>query len=65
MWQWMCFEQYQLEPAIGTVRFWLTSLKKTPADLGERYRSASSAAQMRSPCSSASSPADAGWSATG
>src|ERR1700742_4345856 len=23
MWQWMCFEQYHLEPAIGTVRFWV------------------------------------------
>lgn len=38
MWQWMCFEQYQLEPGIGTVRFWLTSLKKSPADFGERYK---------------------------
>lgn len=38
MWQWMCFEQYQLEPGIGTVRFWLTSLKKSPADFGERYQ---------------------------
>ena len=37
MGQWMCFEQYQLEPGIGTVRFWLKSLKKTPAELGERY----------------------------
>ena len=37
MWQWMCFEQYQLEPGIGTVRFWLKSLKKLPADFGERY----------------------------
>lgn len=37
MWQWMSFEQYQLEPGIGTVRFWLRSLKKTPAELGERY----------------------------
>ena len=37
MWQWMCFEQYQLEPGIGTVRFWLKSLKKSPADFGERY----------------------------
>lgn len=37
MWQWMGFEQYQLEPGIGTVRFWLKSLKKTPAELGERY----------------------------
>ena len=38
MWQWMCFEQYQLEPAIGTVRFWLTSLKKSPAEFGEHYQ---------------------------
>jgi glutathione S-transferase len=37
MWQWMGFEQYQLEPGVGTVRFWLTSLKKSPGDFGERY----------------------------
>ena len=37
MWQWMCFEQYQLEPGVGTVRFWLTSLRKKPEDFGERY----------------------------
>lgn len=37
MWQWMCFEQYQLEPGVATVRFWLHSLGKTPAELGERY----------------------------
>lgn len=36
LWQWLCFEQYNLEPNIGTARFWLTSLHKTPADLGER-----------------------------
>jgi glutathione S-transferase len=36
MWQWMCFEQYNLEPNIGTARFWLTSLHKTPQELGER-----------------------------
>ena len=36
MWQWMCFEQYNLEPNIGTVRFWLSSLHKTRADLGEK-----------------------------
>ncbi len=35
MWQWMCFEQYHIEPNIGTVRFWL-SLGKTRAELGER-----------------------------
>jgi glutathione S-transferase len=36
LWQWLCFEQYNLEPNIGTARFWLTSLHKTPGDLGER-----------------------------
>ncbi len=36
MWQWLSFEQYNLEPNIGTARFWLTSLHKTPAELGER-----------------------------
>jgi glutathione S-transferase len=36
MWQWLCFEQYNLEPNIGTARFWLTSLGKTPQELGER-----------------------------
>ena len=36
MWQWMCFEQYHLEPAIGTVRFWVSMLHKTRADLGEK-----------------------------
>jgi glutathione S-transferase len=35
MWQWLCFEQYHIEPNIGTVRFWL-SLGKTRAELGER-----------------------------
>lgn len=38
MWQWMGFEQYQLEPGVATVRFWLQSLKKTPEELGERYK---------------------------
>jgi glutathione S-transferase len=37
MWQWMCFEQYQLEPGAATVRFWIKYLKKTPEELGERY----------------------------
>jgi glutathione S-transferase len=36
MWQWMCFEQYNLEPNVGTVRFWLSSLHKTRAELGEK-----------------------------
>jgi len=37
MWQWMCFEQYQLEPGVATLRFWLKSLKQTPQELGERH----------------------------
>jgi len=37
VWQWLCFEQYQLEPGAATVRFWLKSLKKTPEELGEKY----------------------------
>jgi glutathione S-transferase len=36
MWQWMCFEQYNLEPNIGTVRFWLASLHKSEAELGDK-----------------------------
>lgn len=36
MWHWMCFEQYNLEPNLGTLRFWLSSLKKTRAELGEK-----------------------------
>jgi glutathione S-transferase len=36
MWQWLCFEQYNLEPNLGTVRFWLHSLGKTEAELGEK-----------------------------
>jgi glutathione S-transferase len=36
MWQWLCFEQYNLEPNVGTARFWLKSLGKTPAELGEK-----------------------------
>ena len=36
MWQWLCFEQYNLEPNVATVRFWLHSLYKTEAELGEK-----------------------------
>jgi len=36
MWQWMCFEQYSLEPNIGTARFWIASLGKSEAELGEK-----------------------------
>jgi glutathione S-transferase len=36
MWQWMCFEQYNLEPNIATVRFWLTYLGRTRVELGEK-----------------------------
>ncbi len=38
LWQWLCFEQYNLEPNIGTVRFWLHSLGKTEAQLGEKLK---------------------------
>jgi glutathione S-transferase len=36
MWNWLCFEQYNLEPNIGTVRFWLKYLGKTRGELGEK-----------------------------
>jgi glutathione S-transferase len=36
MWQWMCFEQYNLEPNVGSARFWLASLKQTEAELGQK-----------------------------
>jgi glutathione S-transferase len=36
MLQWMCFEQYNLEPHIATARFWLSVLGKTRAELGEK-----------------------------
>ena len=36
VWHWLCFEQYNLEPNVATVRFWLRSLHKTPAELGEK-----------------------------
>ena len=39
MWQWMCFEQYSLEPCIGTLRYWRASLGQTPGQIGlDRYR---------------------------
>jgi glutathione S-transferase len=36
IWQWLCFEQYNLEPNIATIRFWIKILHKTTAELGER-----------------------------
>ena len=36
VWHWLCFEQYNLEPNVATVRFWLHSLHKTPEELGEK-----------------------------
>jgi len=36
MWQWLCFEQYNLEPNIGTARFWIASLGRSEAELGEK-----------------------------
>lgn len=37
VWQWLCFEQYQLEPGVATVRFMLHYLGKSKEELGERY----------------------------
>jgi glutathione S-transferase len=37
VWQWLCFEQYQLEPVVATVRFMLHYLNKTKEELGVRY----------------------------
>lgn len=34
--EWLSFEQYNLEPAIGVARFWLLSQGKTEAELGEK-----------------------------
>ena len=36
MWHWMCFEQYHIEPNIGTARYWLRLLGKSHAELGEK-----------------------------
>ena len=36
MTQWLCFEQYNLEPNVATARYWLHSLHKTPAELGQK-----------------------------
>jgi glutathione S-transferase len=36
VWQWLSFEQYNLEPNVATVRFWLHSQHKSEAELGER-----------------------------
>ncbi len=36
MWQWLCFEQYHVEPNIGTVRFWVSLLHRTRAELGDK-----------------------------
>jgi glutathione S-transferase len=33
---WLSFEQYELEPNVATARFWLHSLHKTEAELGDR-----------------------------
>ena len=33
---WLSFEQYELEPNIGTVRYWLRILHKKEAELGEK-----------------------------
>jgi len=36
MWQWLCFEQYNLEPNVATARFWVSRLGKTAAELGDK-----------------------------
>jgi glutathione S-transferase len=36
MWQWLCFEQYNLEPNIGTARFWRRSLGRSAEELGDK-----------------------------
>ena len=36
VWQWLCFEQYSLEPFIGVARFWLHAEGRTRAELGAR-----------------------------
>jgi glutathione S-transferase len=37
VWQWLCFEQYQLEPGVATVRFMLHYMNLDKAELGVRY----------------------------
>lgn len=34
--QWLCFEQYHIEPNIGTVRLWTRMLRKTRSELGDK-----------------------------
>jgi glutathione S-transferase len=36
LWRWLCFEQYNLEPSVATIRFWIKILHRTAAQLGER-----------------------------
>jgi glutathione S-transferase len=36
MTQWLCFEQYNLEPNVATVRFWVSMLMQTEKELGEK-----------------------------
>lgn len=36
MWQWLCFEQYNLEPNIGTARYWIGLLRKSENELGAK-----------------------------
>jgi len=37
VWQWLGFEQYQLEPGVATVRFMLHYLNQSKEELGVRY----------------------------
>ncbi len=34
--QWLCFEQHNMDPGIGTPRFWLKSRGQSPEELGEK-----------------------------
>jgi glutathione S-transferase len=36
LWRWLCFELYNLEPNVATIRSWVKILNKTAAQLGER-----------------------------
>ena len=36
MWQWMCFEQYNLEPNVATARYWIASLGRSETELGDK-----------------------------
>ena len=45
MWQWMCFEQYQVEPNIGTARYHLAIANKSADSIGLLLRGKQKAAR--------------------